>query len=119
MNVIFAWSELQHHLTYKDVEQKELTQPSPVATCRRASREMSNFPKLSPVLCHKNKNGFAGFSFLAAAPCESAPSESSIKGAAADPPQPAGLGLSHGHSAQQPAPTAPHIGETKLTILLP
>lgn len=37
----------------------EWTQPSPVETCKRASREMSNFPKPSSALSQKNKNGFA------------------------------------------------------------
>lgn len=113
------WAAASPLLTYKKekVEQKEWTEPSPVPTRRRASREMSNFPKLSPALSQKNKNGFAGFSSLSVAPSDSALSESSIKGRCCRTSTASRPWLeSCPERAQQPAPTALRVGETKLTV---
>lgn len=79
---------------------------------------MSNFPKLSPALSQRNKNGFAEFTLPRSSTVwVSTPAWAASKGAAAEPPHASSAWFeSHPQSAQQPAPTAPHAGETKLTV---
>lgn len=108
--------------TQKYVVQKEWTQPSPVATGKRASREMSNFPELSSALSQKNKNGFALEQFIFFLPVvlhASAPQfEQHQRVLLTNLNTPATIDLSHIQKAfRSQLQQHPRVWEIKLTVI--